>query len=151
MYPTIRPLFAAFALCLSAALASPAAADTADSVIGEARAECARLNNGTLTVADTAVARVDVDGDGAEDTIVNAAGFECSSSASYFCGSGGCKVTVLVGGARADVLARDWQLVEVWDQPVLLIAVHGAECGTAAKRCVKALVWEGGALRSPGS
>lgn len=140
-------------LVLALALPGPSfAADSAEAVIEAARGECRSLENGVLEVQDGAVTRIDVSGDGEPDAIVDSARFSCSSSASFFCGTGGCAVTVVVDGKATDFLAKGWTVVDWNDAPVLLLAVHGNACGgTNLRRCVIAFVWSEDAFRSVGS
>ncbi len=45
--------------------------------------------------------------------------------------------------------AEGWRVI-TWDSlPILLLAVHGSECGgTNLRRCFRAVVWSEGAFRS---
>ena len=123
-------------------LAAPALSQTSvETVIAEARADCTALG-GTLSVGKGTISRPDLDGDGRADTLVDTARLSCSAAASLFCGTGGCGITTLVGSRRDEFLARGWKLLR-WDgKPILLLAVHGSECGgIGADRCVRAVLF----------
>jgi hypothetical protein len=124
-------------------LALPVHAQTVEDVLAEAAADCAGFESGTFSAAPTAITTPDLTGDGQPDTVVDYAGFACSTVASMWGGTGGSSLSVLAGGKRFDFLALGWQVID-WAGPVLLLDVHGIECnGTGSDRCVKALVWGG--------
>lgn len=126
-----------------------AASGAASAVVEQARADCRNFENGRLEVGDPAISQIDLSGDGKADEIVDFRHFSCSSSASLFCGTGGCPVTALVDGMPTEFLAKGWRVI-TWDSlPVLLLAIHGSECGgTNLRRCFRAVVWSEGAFRS---
>lgn len=127
-------------LCL---LAAPAVAeDTVAAILSEAKADCASIDNGVFDAPAGTVTEVDLTGDGKPDQVVDAAKFNCSTSASYWGGTGGSQLSLVIGGKRMDYLAQDWKVV-VWNEaPMLLLFLNGGECGGAgADPCVEALVW----------
>jgi len=129
----------------TAALAS----ETVEGVIAQARADCRSFENGTLTVAENAIVQADLTGDGRPEEIVDSREFTCSSAASLFCGTGGCTVTVVAEGVARTFLAKAWRIVDWGSQPILLLAVHGSDCGgTNLRRCFEAVVWSEGGFRS---
>ncbi|MBE2274999.1 MAG: hypothetical protein IAE87_01750 [Rhodobacteraceae bacterium] len=110
-----------------------------------AAADCKGLDNGMLSVAPEAVSRPDLDGDGAPDWALDESRLQCSTSASYFCGSGGCTTVFLVAGTLTEVFGHGWQLVQTQAGPVVLSFNGGVDCGLAQyERCVRALVWGDG-------
>jgi hypothetical protein len=122
-------------------LGLPAHAQSVEDVLAEAAADCSSFENGAFAAAPTAVSTPDVTGDGQPDSVVDYAGFTCSTVASMWGGTGGTSLAVLADGKRFDFLALGWQVLD-WAGPVLLLDVHGIECGgTGSDRCVKALVW----------
>lgn len=128
-------------------LATPALAESGpeETILSEAAAACASFENGTFDAQD-AVTRVDLDGDGAEDTVIDESRFACSSAASLYCGSGGCMLHTIVGGAVDSVQATGWRLI-AWDDevPILLIGRDGGWCGGAgAQVCFEAVNWSMG-------
>lgn len=130
---------------------SPRAQDPVEKVIERAREECRGFRNGSLTVADGAVTRVDVTGDGQADAVVDARFFRCSSAASLFCGTGGCAITVIADGSTTGFLAKGWRIIPWARHRVLLLEVHGSRCGgTNLRSCFQALNWSEGAFRSLG-
>lgn len=133
------------------ATAGAGASDTGDAIIQQARQDCQSFENGVLEITDNPISRVDLTGDGQPDELVDSRAFSCSSAASLFCGTGGCSLTAIVGGSTTEFQAKGWRIVD-WDrQPILLLAVHGSECGgTNLRRCYNAMVWSESAFRSVG-
>ncbi len=125
------------------------AAETAERIIAQARADCRAFENGTLTLGENAVVQADLTGDGQPEEIVDSRAFTCSSAASLFCGTGGCTITVVADGTARAFLAKAWRTVD-WDgQAILLLAVHGSDCGgTNLRRCYEAVVWSEDGFRS---
>jgi hypothetical protein len=112
--------------------------------IDGATADCKGFDNGTLTVGPDAISRPDLNGDGTPDWALDDSALDCSSDASYFCGSGGCVTTFLVGDTRTEIFGHGWQLVETEAGPVLLSFAGGVDCGLAdSEPCVRAMVWSG--------
>lgn len=123
--------------------------DRADAIIEEARAECAAILDGTLTVPEGAITRADLTGDETPDAVVDLGKVSCSTSASLFCGTGGCSVTLLAGAAEERVLSKGWVIERLGDMPVFLSQVHGSNCGgTNLRRCATAITFSEGAFQS---
>lgn len=142
---TMRALFLLAALCTPATVHADV---TVDDILAEAKADCASFENGTVTTPPTSVSQVDLTGDATPETIVDWSGFACSTMASPWGGTGGNLISVLIGGQRSDFMALGWKVVD-FNGPVLLLAVHGAECGgTGSDPCVDARVWNGQVLMS---
>jgi len=114
------------------------------------RAACAAVEGGTFSLAPDAVSETDLSGDGTSDTVIDEAGFRCSSAVSLYCGTGGCMVHVFVYEERVQSrVAKGWKVIDWPPLRVLLLALHGTECGgTNLRGCVEALVWSDGALHS---
>ena len=126
---------------LLALLPAPGFAVTVEDVLAEAKADCASFDNGVLTVSPTAVHQIELTGDSTPETLVDWAGFDCSTMASAWGGTGGSLLTVLINGQRSDHMALGWTLVQL-NGPVLLLALHGSECNaTGSQPCAEALVW----------
>lgn len=143
---TRRPV--AFALPLLLAIAGAGAETTQeppDRIIAEARSDCASLD-GEFSLLGEAVVEIDLTGDNKPETLLDASRFSCSTSASLFCGTGGCSISVLVDGQTYQWLSRGWKVVEWEPHIVLLLDRHGSDCGGNNMRsCVEALTWtEGG-------
>ena len=130
---------------------SPAAGPV-DTVIAGIRAECAAIDNGVLTVETGAVRSMDLTGDGKQDAVIDGQDLSCSSSRTLFCGgTGGCRLFLMAGGTVTEEMSKGWTLARLGQMPVVLLQVHGSECGgTNLRRCVKALVWSDGAFRAAG-
>lgn len=131
------------ALLVLAAAAFPtlAAADV-DSILAEGAKACAAQDNGTFT-SDGAVKAVDLTGDGKPDTVVDENFFKCSTSASLFNGgTGGSMVHFIVDGAEQSFLVKDWDTANWEGATLILLALHGGECGGAGvDPCFEALTW----------
>ncbi len=132
------------------AVATMAAAETAEQkVMEQARKDCSSFENGVLTTTRKAIPRIDLTGDGVPDTIIDAHEFRCSTAASMYCGTGGCSLWVIVGDKSYAYLAKGWKVVEWANLKVLLLEVHGSECGgTNLRKCVRAEVWSEGGFYS---
>jgi hypothetical protein len=136
-------------------LAGPAFAEVVDEetpvdrVLAAAAAACAGIDGGTMSVGENAITGVDLDGDGAVDTIVDESRLECSSAASAFCGSGGCMLHAVVGDSLTSWQATGWRVLD-WEQDrLLLIGRDGGWCGASgAERCYEAAVWSDGRFLS---
>lgn len=124
--------------------------------LDRATTECAGFENGTVTVEAEAIQRIDLTGNGDDDWVVDTHHMQCSSAASMFCGTGGCAVDFIVGDTVLDALSKGWEIVPFGQLRVLLLQIHGSECGgTNLNPCVEALVWDPGktafsTLREPG-
>lgn len=75
-----------------------------DAIIAEGSALC----DGTFTSGPDAVTQVDLDGDGSPDWVVDSGAFQCSTSATLYCGTQGCGVDTLIDGIRAGFNLHDW-------------------------------------------
>ena len=136
-----------FLVALPALAEEPAGVE---GVIDEARARCAAFEGGTLTVTDTAIVATDLTGDGTRDAVVDGRGLRCSSAVSLFCGgTGGCEIALVAEGTVTPLLAKGWRVVDWAGDRIVLLQVHGSECGgTNLRRCYEALVWSEGAFRT---
>ena len=118
-------------------------------VIAEARADCSDYRDGELILPDKPWPEIDLTHDGRMATIVDAHEFHCTTAATLWCGTGGCPVTVIIGGEPHEFMAKGWKVVDWSNIRVLLLEVHGSECGgTNLRKCVRAEVWSDGAFRS---
>lgn len=92
-------------------LATPAAAQDwppeVAAIVDEAKGIC----DGTFTAAPEAVSQRDLNGDGTADWIVDSGAFQCSTSTSLYCGTGGCGVDTLIDGTRGSLLLHSWDSV----------------------------------------
>lgn len=140
------------AIMASVALAAPAplyAGKSADvpaqlqNKIDEAASVCAELDAGKFAMEDTAIQRVDLDGDGDEDWALNEPGFACSTAASLYGGTGGTMAHFLIDDSLASMLTQGWGMAKLGPYMVLLADVHGSQCdGTNVTPCVTASVWD---------
>lgn len=140
--------------CLAIATAislvsSPAAADTADmpsavqAKIDAARAECANFDSGEFALEEGAVQRVDLDGDNADDWVVNEGRFACSTAASLYGGTGGAMSHFMIGSELNSIQNQGWTTTKFGPHTVLLARVHGSNCdGINPTPCVVSSVWD---------
>lgn len=113
-----------------------------DEIVSQARSSCQSLEAGKFHSRDDAVHAVDITGDGIADTLVDEAGFSCSSSASLFAANGGSILHALVGGRHYQWQALGWRLVEWGEDTILLLARHGTHCGNYGYvHCYEAVVF----------
>lgn len=137
-------------LVISLAILVPgtALATTVSDVLAEAAAQCTALDGGAFTAND-AVAMLDITGDGPPDTVIDWGRFGCENAASAFSGTGGSPLTVLVGDQRFDMRSKGWFLLPSPPGPVLLLQVHGTDCGgIGADPCFEAVIWNGARFMS---
>jgi hypothetical protein len=134
--------------------AIPALADEAElpaemqAIIGRRTVECSAFENGVLSLDDGAVQRVDLNGDGEDDWVLDEFFFKCSSAASLFCGTGGCGVSFQIGDVLTSRLAKGWDTYAMPPLSLVLLQVHGSICGgTNVNPCVDALVWDSDELK----
>ena len=129
-------------VALLSLLAMPAGAQTVEAFLAQAKADCASIDNGQLTLPPEAVVQVDLTGDGQPESVVDTAKFQCSTSASYWGGTAGSWLAIMVNGGQVDYWAHGWQVLPWDDLPVLLMWRNGSDCGgSGADPCVQALVW----------
>src|SRR5262245_2087792 len=91
----IRPAFIAVVI-LTACAADNAQPPEVRALFEEARRECRDVGGKEASFARDAVRRLDLNGDGRPDFIVDFKDSECDEAASLYCGSGGCPMTILV-------------------------------------------------------
>ncbi|NVK42508.1 MAG: hypothetical protein HWE39_14805 [Oceanospirillaceae bacterium] len=141
------------ALCLGTVLIMSApianASETANRLIDQARQQCSTLNGGELGFQPGTIRLIDLNGDGVDDEIIDESTYTCTSSQTLFCGTGGCGLKVIVGDRILERLAKQWQTLD-WDgDRILLLQLHGAECGgSGLERCYEAISWGDGDFRT---
>ena len=98
-----------------------------DELITDGRSSC----DGSFTLLDGAVERIDLNLNGEVDLVVlDAGGFSCDESTSMYCGSAGCVVHFITPVDYSYGYTRGWQIVRTKsDQPVILFNLHGVSCG----------------------
>ena len=139
----------AFICALLVASTSVRAGQSGNDVIESARKSCYDLENGQLSTTDNAISKIDLTGDGQLDEIVDSCRFTCSTAASLFQSTGGCLVSVVANKTVTEFLAKGWKVITWGKQPILLLAVHGSECGVATLRgCYRAVVWSDNGFRT---
>lgn len=91
-------------------LVTPAAAQDwppeVTTIVQEGKAVC----DGDFS-SDGAVTPVDLNGDGTPDWVIDSGAFQCSTSASLYCGTGGCTVDTVIDGTRGTLLLHSWGTV----------------------------------------
>lgn len=127
------------------------ASELTTKIIDEARKECNSFEDGILELEDGAVSNIDITGDGKLNEIIDSGKLSCSSARSLFCGTGGCTVHLVTDLSSTEFLAKGWKIVNWYEQPIVLLAVHGSECGgNNLRRCYQALVWSEDKFRAFG-
>lgn len=76
-------------------------------IVDEARTVC----DGTFTAGPEAVTQRDLNGDGIPDWVVDSGAFQCSTSATFYCGTEGCSVDTIIDGVRSGFTLHDWDTV----------------------------------------
>lgn len=138
----------ATALTLLALFPAAGLAATPDEILAEAEAQCLAMGGGTFAPGQ-AVSAADLTGDGRPETLIDWAGFACAQARSAFSGTGGSPLTVLVDGRRFDMMSKGWRLIEVPAGQVLLMQVHGTDCGgIGADPCFETAIWNGARFMS---
>ena len=139
-------------IAVSMAVTATAIAETAvQRVMEQASKECKSFEDGVMTATGKETQRIDVTGDGVPDTIIDSFEFRCSPAASMFCGTGGCQLWIIVGEEIHEFRSKGWDVVKWANLTVLLLQVHGSECGgTNLRSCVRAEVWSDGDFYSVG-
>ncbi len=111
--------------------------------IDATRKSCHDYREGELDLDRAAVQRVDLDGDGEADWVVDEFAFRCPTAASLFCNTGGCLSHFLVAGKTVSFRNQGWETVGFGRYRVLLLDRHGSDCGGANPTpCVSAHVWD---------
>lgn len=98
--------------------------------------------------------RIDLNGDGVEDYILDYQGLSCDSAKDEFinpgmCGSAGCLIAIFISGPRgyAAVPAgtvQAWRLVRTAQPPRMRVELHGDACGRiGADTCFQEWGWNG--------
>ena len=118
-------------------------------IVDAARQACSDLDAGEFAASEDAVTRVDLDGDGIEDVLVDESRFSCSTSASLFPPTGGSQLHAIVKDRHDVWMAHAWRLVEWGDHTILLLAEHGSQCGGLGyEPCFEAVVWSDAGSRT---
>lgn len=119
--------------------------------IAAAEELCASTNDGTFALEWGAVDRVDLDGNGTPDWVLNEVGYACSSAVSLYCGTGGCLSHFLTSNSLQSLLNHGWTLISTADGPLVLARLNSAACeGSVGSTCWAASTWdaESGVWRS---
>ena len=140
--------------CLATAAAfvvmsSTVAAETADiphvlhAKVEAAKSECASFDGGQFALEEDAVQRVDLDGDGDNDWVLNEGRFACSTAASLYGGTGGSMSHFLIDAELASIQNQGWEITRFGPHTVVLARVHGSNCdGINPTPCVVSSVWD---------
>jgi hypothetical protein len=113
-------------------------------IISEHRELCSEYGDGELQVPVTAIEKVDLTGNNEQDTVFHLGKVRCSDSGSYFSGSAGSFVYLIVEDKVTEFLARGFAVSYALGEgnPIIILSVHGSACGGyGATNCVLATVW----------
>lgn len=136
----------AAALVVGGAAAEPAKYPReVQSVLDAARAECRGAGEGEtkgdIRLGRRIVRKLDLTGDGRADYIVSFEDTTCTEFESYFCGTGGCELTILVAkrdGTLVNVYSGRVQKYDMLPGQKIRFWMHGSYCGKAgAYACAK--------------
>lgn len=150
-----RIILAALAILAAAPAAAqpaPVARSTAESF------QSCREVGGTPSLKPGFETRIDLNGDGIEDYILDYQHLECANAWSLFCGSAGCPLGVFVsaGGEFKDESlghVQGWELIQ-GTPPVIEVSLHGAMCrrgGIGVEGCTRRFAWNGRKLAMLGA
>jgi hypothetical protein len=141
------------AIAAALLLAQPAAAQSlqtrspqAQALEQEAAAVCSAMDNGLFDPGG-AVTRIELKSQfgSVKAELVDESAFHCTSSASLYCGSGGCMLHLVAEGKVYSWQATGWRLLEWGPDVILLIGRDGGWCGGAGTEvCYEAVVWSDG-------
>ena len=87
-------------------------------------------------VSDDAFYRVDLDGDGGADVLIDEGRFACSTSASLFSPTGGAQLHAIVGDRHDVWMAQAWRLIDWGEHTILLLAGPGVLLSSALSATV---------------
>ena len=123
-------------------------------IIKEQRVSCSEYEQGKLQVPVTAIQKVDLTGNNEQDTVFHLGRVRCDGSSSYFSGSGGSFVYLIVGDKVTEFLARGFAVSYALGEgyPIVILSVHGSACDSyGATNCVLATVWGDGKFEVVGT
>jgi hypothetical protein len=113
-------------------------------IIEEHKDHCNMSEDGELQVPVTAIERIDLTGNAEPDTVFHSDKLRCGASGSYFSGSGGSHLYLIVKDKVTRFVARSFAVSYALGEgfPIIILAVHGSACdGYGATNCVLATVW----------
>ena len=121
---------------------------TIRNLLGNYEKECAKYENGTLKVPESAIVDVDLTGDGETNTIIHSNRLDCSSSVSIWSDSGGGIMSLIVDKHVSQFHARSMAISYPFGKgvaPIIIFEVHGNYCDRPGSTpCVLATVWGDG-------
>jgi len=116
-------------------------------LISEEKAFCAEFDDGELKIPQSAIQKADLTGDGYKNYIFSSQNLVCSSNNFIWSGSGGGKISLVVGDHVSTFFARDMEITYPYGPnfPIIIFFVHGSMCGGyGATSCMLATVWGDG-------
>ena len=123
-------------------------------IIDKQRTSCFKYEEGDLQVPVSAIQKVDLTGNNEQDTVFHLGRVRCGESSSYFSGSGGSSVYLIVGDKVTEFLARGFAISYALGEgyPIVILSVHGSACDSyGATNCVLATVWGDGKFEVVGT
>jgi hypothetical protein len=116
----------------------------ATEIVQKAKQTCNDFENGIFQTTQKTITLHDITGDGRLEQFVDASQFSCSSALTLWGGTGGTYLWIVVDGKPHEFLGKTWKVVEVDEQPVLLLAVHSSQCSDVIGPCYRAFAWQDG-------
>ena len=116
-------------------------------LISEEKDFCAEFDDGKLKIPQSAIQKADLTGDGYKNYIFSSQNLVCSSNNFIWSGSGGGKISLVVGDHVSTFFARDMEITYPYGPnfPIIIFFVHGSMCGGyGATSCMLATVWGDG-------
>jgi len=116
-------------------------------LISEEKAFCAEFDDGKLKIPQSAIQKADLTGDGYKNYIFSSQKLFCSSNNFIWSGSGGGKISLVVGDHVSTFFARNMEITYPYGPnfPIIIFFVHGSMCGGyGATSCMLATVWGDG-------
>lgn len=144
----------AAALSLLAPAASALERDRHVAAYRAALVAACRSAEGTLSFLPGFDTRAEFNGDGRRDLLLDNRELSCDSrtTASVFCGTGGCDIAVFIAGRSGFVKAFKGSAIAATIVPDkggdrLSLSLHGTHCDlSGAEQCLRLLAWDGRAF-----
>lgn len=151
----MRRLLPLSACLLVVAMAAPALGSERPVAAYRAKlaAQC-KSEAGKLTILPGFETRADFNGDGRTDLLLDTRQLSCSSptTASVFCGTGGCDFAVFISGRKGLSKAYEGSAIAATilhrqGGDHLSLSLHGTACGlSGSEPCIRRLGWNGQTL-----
>jgi hypothetical protein len=113
-------------------------------LLDHARRECVEAGGKTVTFPKTIMRKIDLNGDGRPDYVVDLQDTECDEALSLYCGTAGCNVDILITGTDGKLTSvfsqriRQYEILPGRGVKRVRFHLHGGYCGRGGtETCVK--------------